>query len=118
MASESRETRLKQKATWEAKLQKQLAHLTEKGQTEKQIERDALVREIKAKIKETNARLRAIDANEKQIADLAAMKAERLAKPKEEAPKAKKAAEPPPEAKEPKAKKKKKKEEDAQPQQA
>ena len=54
--------------------------------------------------------MRAIAANEKRTADLAAMKAERLAKPKEEAPKAKKAApEPPPEAK---TKKKKKKEEE------
>lgn len=114
MVSESRETRLKQKAAWEAKLQKQIACLTEKGQNEKQISRDALVREIKAKIKESNARLRAIDANEKRTAELAAIKAERLAKPKEETPKAKKAAEPPPEAK---AKKKKKKEEGAQPQQ-
>ena len=50
-----------------------------------------------------------------RIADLAAIKAERLAKPKEEAPKSKKAAEPAPEAK---PKKKKKKEESAEPKQA
>lgn len=115
MASESRETRLKQKAAWEMKLKKQLAHLAEKGLDENKIARDVLVKETKAKIKETNARLRAIDANEKRTAELAAIKAERLAKPKEEAPKAKKVAEPPPEAK---TKKKKKKEETAEPQQA
>lgn len=112
MASKSKETRLKQKATLEAKLQKRLALLAEQGMDEKKIARDVLVKELKASLKETQVRLRAIAANAKQTEDLAAMKAERLAKPKEETPKAKKAApEPPPEAK---AKKKKKKEEESQ----
>jgi hypothetical protein len=110
MASESKETRLKQKATLEAKLQKRLALLAEEGLNEKKIARNVLVKQLKAKLKKTAARLRAIAANVKRTEDLAAMKAERLAKPKEEAPKAKKAApEPPPEAK---TKKKKKKEEE------
>ncbi|MCE5265796.1 MAG: hypothetical protein LLG97_19990 [Deltaproteobacteria bacterium] len=116
MASKNEETRLKQKAALEAKLQKRLALLAEKGLDEKRIARDVLVKELKADLKQTAIRLKAIAANEKRTADLAAMKAERLAQPKEEAPKAKKAAEPPPEAK---PKKKKKKEgEEAQPQQA
>jgi hypothetical protein len=107
MASKSNETRLKQKAALEAKLQKRLALLAEKGLDEKKIARDVLVKELKANLKETQVRLRAIAANVKRTEDLAAMKAERLAKPKEETPKAKKAApEPPPEAK-PKKKKKK-----------
>ena len=108
MASESKETRLKQKAALEAKLQKRLALLAEQGMDEKKIAREVLVKELKANLKQTQVRLRAIAANVKRTADLAAMKAERLAKPKEETTKAKKAApEPPPEAK---AKKKKKKE--------
>ena len=107
----SRETRLKQKAEWEVKLQKRLALLGEKGFDEKKISRDAGIKELKAKIKESQVRLRAIDANDKRTAELAAIKAERLAKPKEEAPKAKKKEEPPPEAK---PKKKKKKEEGAE----
>jgi hypothetical protein len=115
MASQSRETRQKQKAEGEVKLQKRLAFLGEKGFDEKKIARDVLVKELKAKIKESQVRLRAIDANETRTAGLAAVKAERLAKPKEEAPKPKKAAEPAPEAK---AKKKKKKEESAEPQKA
>jgi hypothetical protein len=111
MASESNETRLKQKAVLEAKLQKRLALLAEKGLDEKKIARDVLVKELKAGLKKTAVRLRAIVANVERTADLAAMKAERLAQPKEEAPKTKKAApEPPPEAK---AKKKKKKEGEA-----
>ena len=112
MASKSEETRLKQKATLEQKLQKRLALLAEKGLDEKKIARDVLVKELKANLKGTQVRLRAIAANVKRTADLAVMKAERLAKPKEEEPKAKKAApEPPPEAK---TKKKKKKEEEPQ----
>jgi hypothetical protein len=114
MGSESRETRLKQKAEWDGKLQKRLALLTEKGLNETTITRDVLVKGLKAKIKETQFRLRAIDANEQRTAELSAIKAERLAKPKEEAPKTKKAEEPPPEAK---TKKKKKKAEGAEPQQ-
>jgi hypothetical protein len=107
MASESRETRLKQKAGWEKELQKRLAFLKERGCDEKQIARDVRVKEVKAKLKEAQVRLRAIDAHEKRTAALAAKKAERLAKPKEEATKAAKPAEPAPDAK---AKKKKKKE--------
>ena len=112
MASKSNETRMKQKATLEAKLQKRLALLAEKGLDEKKISRDVLVKQLKAELKKTAVRLRAIASHVKRTADLDAMKAERLAKPKEEAPKAKKAApEPPPEAK---PKKKKKKEEEPQ----
>jgi hypothetical protein len=111
----SRETRLKQKAEWEVKLQKRLALLGEKGFDEKKIARDVGVKEMKAKIKESQVRLRAIDATDKRTAELAAIKAERLAQPKEEAPKAKKTAEPPPETK---PKKKKKKEESAEAKQA
>lgn len=111
----SRETRLKQKAEWEVKLQKRLALLGERGFDEKKIARDVGVKEMKAKIKESQVRLRAIDANEKRTAELAAIKAERLAKPKEETPMPKKTAEPPPETK---PKKKKKKEEGAEAKQA
>jgi hypothetical protein len=111
MASQSKETRLKQKAALESKLQKRLALLAEKGQDAKRIARDVLVKQLKADLKAMASRLRAIAAQVKRTEELAAMKAERLAKPKEEAPKAKKAApEPPPEAK---AKKKKKKEGEA-----
>jgi hypothetical protein len=106
MASKSRETRLKQQAEWEAQLQKRLTRLGTQGFDATKIARDVLVKELKAKIKESNLRLRAIDATEKRTAELAVIKAERLAKPKDEAPKTKKTAEPPPEAK-PKKKKKK-----------
>ncbi len=111
----TRETRLKQKAEWEVKLQKRLAQLEAKGFDAQKIGRDVGIKELKAKIKESAVRLRAIDAKDNRTAELAAIKAERLAQPKEEAPKAKKPEEPPPEAK---PKKKKKKAEDAEAQQA
>ncbi len=111
-----RDTRLRQKAEWEGKLKKRLALLGTKGLDEKKIARDVGIKELKAKIKESDLRLRAIDATDKRTAELAAIKAERLAQPKEETPKAKKKEEPPPEAK-PK-KKKKKEAEGAEPQPA
>jgi hypothetical protein len=107
--------RLRQKAEWEVKLQKRLALLGARGFDAQKIARDVGIKELKAKIKESQVRLRAIDANEKRTAELAAIKAERLAKPKEEAAKSKKKEEPPPETK---PKKKKKKEEGAEPPQA
>ncbi len=79
MTAKGRETRLSQKAEWEGKLQKRLALLGEKGFDEKKIARDVGIKELKAKIKESQVRLRAIDANEKRTAELAAIKAERLA---------------------------------------
>lgn len=114
MSSESKATRLRQKAEWEVKLERRVALLSGKGIDEKKIARDVLVKELKSKIRESQVRLKAIAANEKRTEELAAAKAARLAAPKEEAPKAKKAPEPTPE--EAKPKKKKKKEEGAQPQ--
>ena len=95
MTSLSRETRQKQLVEWEAKLQKRQTLLEEKGFDAIKIAHDIGVRELKSKIKESQVRLQAIGAAEKLSAELAAMKAERLTKPKEEAPKAKKAAKPP-----------------------
>ena len=122
MASQSRETRQRQLIAWEAKLKNRLAALGEQGADEKKISSDVLVKELKAKIKESQLRLRTIDAFEKKTAELAAAKAEREAKPQEEAPapppkkeekaKPKKAAAAEPGA-EPKPKKKKKQEEGA-----
>lgn len=94
MTSLSRETRQKQLVEWELKLQKRQTLLGEKGLDAIKIAHDIGVRELKSKIKESQVRLLAISAAEKLSAELAAMKAERLTKPKEEAPKAKKAAKP------------------------
>ena len=94
MTSLSRETRQKQLVEWEAKLQKRQTLLGEKGLDAIKIASDIGIKELTSKIKESQVRLQAIGAAEKLTAELAAMKAERLTKPKEEAPKAKKVAKP------------------------
>lgn len=108
MTSLSRETRQKQLVEWEAKLQKRQALLGEKGFDAIKIAHDIGVRELKSKIKESQVRLLAISAAEKLSAELAAMKVERMTKPKEEAHKVKKAAKPPAPAEAKPAEKKKK----------
>jgi len=108
MTSLSRETRQKQLVEWELKLQKRQTFLGEKGLDAIKIAHDVGVRELKSKIKESQVRLQAIGAAEKLSAELAAMKAERLTKPKEKAHKAKKAAKPPTPAEVKPAEKKKK----------
>jgi len=106
MNSQSKETRLQQQALLNSKLQKRLAMLAEKGMDEKAIARDVIVKELKSKLKETAARLRAIEKVVKRTGELDAIKAERLANPKKNMPRAKKEA---PEAStEAKPKKKKK----------
>lgn len=115
MASLTRETRQKQLVEWEAKLHKRQTLLGEKGFDENKVAHDIGVRQLKSKIKESQVRIGAIDALEKRTAELAAMKAERLAKPKEKAHKAKKAVKSAPETK---PTEKKKKKESAGPQKA
>jgi hypothetical protein len=105
MKAQSKETRLQQQALLNSKLQARLAMLAEKGMDEKAIARDVTVKELKSKLKETAARLRAIEAAEKLSDKLGAVKAEKLANPQKNMPRVKKAAEPEPEAK-PKKKKK------------
>lgn len=105
MNSQSMETRLQQQALLNTKLQKRLAKLAEETTDEKTIARDVTVKELKSKLKETAARIRAIDAVDKRNGELAVIKAERLANPQKNMPKVKKAA---PEVPETKAKKKKK----------
>ena len=95
MTSLSRESRQKQLAEWEAKLQKRQTLLGEKGFDAAKVAHDIGVRQLKSKVKESQVRLEAISAAQKLTAELAATKAARLAKPREEAPKAKKAAKSP-----------------------
>jgi len=90
MNSQSKETRLQQQALLNSKLQKRLAMLAEKGMDEKAIARDATVKEMKSKLKETAARLRAIEKIVTRTGELAAIKSERLANPQKNMPRAKK----------------------------
>lgn len=105
MKAQSKETRLQQQALLNAKLQARTAMLAEKGLDEKAIAREVTVKELKSKLKETAARIRAIEAGEKLADKLAAIKAEKMANPQRNMPKVKKAAPETPDAK-PKKKKK------------
>lgn len=105
---------MKQKALWEARLEKRLAYLKENGSDEKKIERDVIVRQCRAEIRKAQGRLDALAAHEKRTAALAAKKEAQLALPKEEPVKAKQKAQEPPPA-EAKPKKTKKKEGEAKP---
>lgn len=81
MRSESKETRMQQQTLLEARLQKRLAMLADKGAQGKMIAKDALVKELKAKLKQTAMRLQAIDAVAKKTEELSARKAEPQEKP-------------------------------------
>jgi hypothetical protein len=80
-----------QKAEFEAQLAKRLTFLKDKGLEGKRVEKDTIARKLKASIKAMNGRLKFFTDNEKITEDMAKVKAERLAAPKEkEAPKAEK----------------------------
>ncbi|MBW1705161.1 MAG: hypothetical protein JRJ86_08335 [Deltaproteobacteria bacterium] len=90
MPSKSKAARLNQKDSLENKLEQRLTVLAEKGLKPGEISKDANVRGIRAKIRETNARLTAISALEKKAEEMARIKAEKEAAPKEEKGKKKK----------------------------
>ena len=92
MASKGKEERVGQKAYWEDKLALRLTVLGEKGLEPGKVAKDAVVRKIRARIREADLRLKAIADLEKRTEDLARVKAEKLAAPKKE--KSKKRKEP------------------------
>lgn len=92
MASKSEGTRENQREQWERKLAERVALLTEQGLETAAINKDSAVKMLKAKIKKSKARLRAIAAMAEKIEEKARIKAEKLAAPKEEKPKKKKTA--------------------------
>lgn len=105
MASKLRSARETQKADWQGKLDGRMSELKELGLDGKGIEKDAVIRKLKAKVREASFRLSAIVAGEKKIEDMARIKEEKKAAPPKE--KGKKAAP----VEDAKAKKKEKKKE-------
>jgi hypothetical protein len=106
MASKLRNSRESQKAYWADKLNKRVEQLTSQGFDGKKIEKDTVVRQLKAKVRESSFRLVAIDGRAKKIVDMEALREEKKAAPPKE--KGKKAEAAPVEAS--KSQKKKKKE--------
>ncbi|MBN1939365.1 MAG: hypothetical protein JW843_07255 [Candidatus Aminicenantes bacterium] len=77
---------LRQKARFEKTLEDRLAFLAGKGKTPAQTGRDPLVRKWRAEVKAVGNRLKRLAELEKQNEDMAKIKAERAAAPREAAP--------------------------------
>lgn len=107
MASKEKATRLEQRVYWEEKLNQRLSLLADKGAESEKIAKDTTVKKLRAKVRETNKRLRVIEGKEKKLEEMAKIKAEKLATPKKEK-KTKISEEKPAESKRQKKKKKKK----------
>jgi hypothetical protein len=87
MASKLKQTQLRRKEQYERKLNNRLALLSEKKIDASRINKDPLVKNLRANIEATDARLKAIAKIEQRTAELAKIKAA-----KAEAAKAEKAA--------------------------
>ena len=111
MASKSKEARGDQITYWGKKLEERLAYLKDKGVEPEVAVKDPGIRQIRAKMRETERRLRAIEKKEKRKDEVGGLKAERLAAKKEKAGK-KKGSEPEGEAVSKRQMKKQKKKEE------
>jgi len=88
MASKDRAARKEQKLYWENQLSRRLEVLTEKGLEPGRIAKDPTVKKIRAKMRKTETRLRAIDElakKNKEMIEAKAAKAEEKTKEKAEA---------------------------------
>jgi len=111
MASKTKEARVEQKRYWDAQLEQRVSLLKEKGLDADAVSRDASVRKLRAKIRETGRRLTAIGGKEQKAEEMARIKAEKLAAPKIKKSDKKKMAEEKPAESKRQQKKKKRKEE-------
>ncbi|MBA4397250.1 MAG: hypothetical protein C0394_07705 [Syntrophus sp. (in: bacteria)] len=84
MGSKHRQAQNGRKASLERNLKNRLALLSSKGIESREMDKDALVKKMRANIDAVNYRLKAIDASEKKTAELARMKAEKAAAPPKE----------------------------------
>jgi hypothetical protein len=84
MGSKTKQTREEQKIHWETKLKQRLSVLAEKGMESEKVAKDPGVRKIRAKIRQTQGRLKAIADSEKKANELSRIKAEKTAAPKKE----------------------------------
>ncbi len=84
MGSKDKAARLEQKSLFSKHLEDRVASLSARGVEGKDIAKDSGVRMIRARIRETDQRLRAIEALEVKAGEMAARKAEKLAAPKKE----------------------------------
>lgn len=113
MGSQQKQTQLERKEQYARKLAERIAFLTEKGTESSRINKDTVVKKIRADIRAASGRLNAIAAKEKRTEALAQAKEEKakaaLAPPEKKEPEPKAAKKKP--AEEGKVKKEKKKKE-------
>lgn len=110
MGSKSRQVREDQKTYWEDRLRERLSFLADKGVDAAQTSKDRAVRKIRARLRETNDRLAAIENREKRSQAMARVKEEKQSAPKKKKARGRKEAEQPPEMSKRQQKKKKKRE--------
>jgi hypothetical protein len=79
MASKSKNVRIEQLRVIEKKLELRLAKLAADGISKDQVQKDAVVKNLKSKIRETNVRIAAFDKNIQKTQALAKAKEEKLA---------------------------------------
>jgi len=90
MASKNKDVRIEQRRMLEKKLELRLTKLAADGVAKEKAQSDSIVKNLKSKIRETNARIAAFEKNIKKAQDLAKAKEEKLAA--KTAPKADQAA--------------------------
>jgi len=79
LGSNQKQVQTGQKESFERKLKERLDLLSERGIESHKIDKDPLAKNLRANIRATQTRLKAIDANEKKNEELAKMKAEKAA---------------------------------------
>lgn len=84
MGSKHRQAQNGRKASFERNLKNRLALLLSRGIESREIDKDVLVKKLRANIEAINNRLKAIDASEKKTAELARIKAEKAVVPPKE----------------------------------
>ena len=93
MGSKQKQTQMERRAQYEKKLEKRLAYLTANGVEAARIEKDSLVKKLRADLRAVDVRLNTIAANEKKTEERGRLKAEKeqaaaAPAPKEESAKA------------------------------
>ena len=79
MASKSKDVRIEQLRVFEKKLALRLQQLDQKGISKEKAQKDTLVKSLKSKIKETNARIAVFDKFVQRAQEFAQVKAQKLA---------------------------------------
>lgn len=84
MSSKSKDVKIEQRRILEKKLDLRLQQLAQKGISKEKAQSDPLVKNLKAKIRETNIRIKAVDKITKLNEELAQAKVQKLAAPAKE----------------------------------